>query len=254
MASEPTEIESEELELFREYKSHPSPEIEAALVKRFEKLVYSIMKTFNISPADFEDIRQVGLTGLLLAIRRYDPETGNRFSTFAFPTIRGEIQRHYRDKRWAVNVPRRLKELSHRVFTAQSLLAAKLGQEPSVKDISAATGLTDEEVIEAMELGSAYNPKSFYDNFGDEEYGQFVSSEKVPLKDTSELDRQLAWKFVLGRLTKIESEVIRLRFFDGLTQKEVADKLDTSQMCISRIQRTALAKLRTMASEEDFEF
>ena len=248
------EIRSEEeLRLFRAYRAHPDGKKEEMLLKRFEKLVFSIVKDFNVGQSDFEDVRQVGMAGLLLAIRRYDPESMNRFSTYAWPTIRGEIQRFFRDKRWTMKVPRKLKEASQKVFMAQALLAAKIGQEPTAKDIAEETGMSEEQVLEAMELGSAYSPKSFYDNPDGDEYGQYVTSSQVVDKNTDEMRQSVFWDAMFKYLNAIEADVLRLRFFDGLTQREVAEILETSQMCVSRIQRTALAKLRNMASEIDFE-
>lgn len=254
MTDELESVVDEEYRLFMEYRESRSPEIEERLLQRFKKLVYSILKDFNISPADIEDVTQVGITGLLLAIRRFDPESKNRFSTFAWPTIRGEIQRYFRDKRWAMKVPRKLKETSHKVFAAQSLLAAKIGQEPTAKEIAEETGLKEEEVLEAMELGSAYSPKSFYDNLDEDEYGHYASSSNVAGSGTGEIDeKSIVLDSLFRHLKKAEAEVLKLRFIDGLSQKEVAEILETSQMCISRIQRTALAKLRAMTSEVDFE-
>lgn len=254
MSEEQESLGAEELRLFTEYRKSRSPALEEALIARFKKLVFSIIKDFNIGPGDIEDVTQVGMTGLLLAIRRFDPESKNRFSTFAWPTIRGEIQRYFRDKRWVMKVPRKLKETSHKVFAAQSLLAAKLGQEPNAKEIAEETGLREDEVLEAMELGSAYSPKSFYDNLDEDEYGLYASSAQVADTGDKVLDEKTVFLESLFRhLKKAEAEVLRLRFIKGLSQKEVAEILETSQMCISRIQRTALAKLRAMADDSDIE-
>ncbi|MCD6119568.1 sigma-70 family RNA polymerase sigma factor [bacterium] len=253
MAEDKSSLKKEELRLFAEYKKNPSPKMEELLMKRFEKLVYSIMKDFGSSPADIEDIRQVGMTGLLLAIRRYDPASNYRFSTFAWPTIRGEIQRFFRDKRWMVKVPRRLKEISQKVFSAQALIAAKIGQEPTAKEISEETGLTEEVVLEAMELGSAYSPKAFFDNIDDDDYGHYVTSSQVVDSSADDVQQSVFWEAMFRHLKKVEAEVLRLRFFEGMTQKEVAEILETSQMCISRIQRIALAKLREMAEQGEID-
>jgi RNA polymerase sigma-B factor len=253
MVDETEQAGLEELELFRAYRANPSAHNEECLLKKFEKLVFRIIRDFNVGVTDVEDVKQVGQAGLLLAIRRYDPESKFRFSTFAWPTIRGEIQRYFRDKRWTVKVPRKLKETSQRVFSVQALLAAKLGQEPTAKDIAEETGMSEEAIIEAMELGSAYSPKSFYDNVDDDEYGQYVSSSQVVEKENEELRKNMFWDSMFSHLKPVEAEVLRMRFLDGMTQREVAEILETSQMCISRIQRIALGKLRQIASEFDLE-
>lgn len=254
MNDELESVSKEEYRLFTEYRKSRSQQLEEDLLRRFKKLVFSILKDFNIGPADIEDVTQVGMTGLLLAIRRFDPESKNRFSTFAWPTIRGEIQRYFRDKRWALKVPRKLKETSHKVFAAQSLLAAKIGQEPTAKEIAEVTGLTEDEVLESMELGSAYSPKAFFDNIDEDEYGLYASSAQVEDKSEGVLDEKtVILESLFRHLKKAEADVLRLRFIKGMSQKEVAEILETSQMCISRIQRTALAKLRAMAIEADLE-
>ncbi len=251
MVEETDQAVLDELELFRVYRATPNAQNEEILLKKFEKLVYRIIRDFNVNPLDIEDVKQVGMTGLLLAIRRYKPETSNRFSTFAWPTIRGEIQRYFRDKRWALKVPRKLKETSQRVFTVQALLAAKLGQEPTAKDIAAETGMSEEEIIEAMELGSAYSPKSFCDNADDDEYGKYVTSSQIADNDSNETKQNLFWESLFSHLNPVEAEVLRMRFLDGMTQREVAEKLESSQMYVSRIQRIALEKLRRIADEFD---
>jgi RNA polymerase sigma-B factor len=248
---------AEERALFARYKKEPTDRHEEALVEKYRPLVYRIVHSFSHGPDQFEDLVQVGTVGLVLAIRRFDLETGFRFSTYAWTTIRGEIQRYFRDKTWAVNVPRELKERSLRVFNAVNELSSELGQEPTVQELARRTGLSEESVQEAMELGSAYHPASFIDNTREADHGvaesEGGSSPGIGHVDMGSAKRDIFWSSMLAQLTRIEARVLRMYFFEQRTQKEIADELATSQMNVSRIMRLALGKLRRLATPEDFE-
>jgi RNA polymerase sigma-B factor len=248
---------AEERALFARYKKNPIDRYEEELVDKYRPLVYRIVHSFSHGPDQFEDLVQVGTVGLVLAIRRFDLETGFRFSTYAWQTIRGEIQRYFRDKTWAVNVPRELKERSLRVFNAVNELAREMGQEPTVQELARRTGMSEENVQEAMELGSAYHPASFIDNTKDTDYGTSegegggtVGSGHV---DMGNAKREMFWEGIMRQLTPVEARVLRMYFFDQRTQKEIADEMTTSQMNVSRIMRLALGKLRRLIAPEDFE-
>ncbi|MDQ3022921.1 MAG: sigma-70 family RNA polymerase sigma factor, partial [bacterium] len=195
---------AEERALFARYKADPMPRYEEALVEKYRPLVYRIVHSFSHGPDQFEDLVQVGTVGLVLAIRRFDLETGFRFSTYAWQTIRGEIQRYFRDKTWAINVPRELKERSLRVFNAVNELSSELGQEPTVQELARRTGLTDESVQEAMELGSAYHPSSFIDNTKDADYGttEGESGASVGHVDMGNAKREMFWESIMRQLTR----------------------------------------------------
>jgi len=245
---------AEERALFERYQQDPSPANEDALVKKFQPLVYRIVHRFRYSPDQFDDLVQVGTMGLVLAIRRFNPEFNFRFSTYAWTTIQGEIQRYFRDKTWAVNVPRDLKERSLKVFNTHEELLKATGQEPSVAEISTATGLDEVDVQEAMELGSAYHPQSFMDNVRDSDISYTASEEPTgSVPDMDQTKRSIFWHSLLSNLDETEAEVIRQYFFHQRTQKEIAEKLSTSQMNVSRIMRKALGKLRRLIVPEDVE-
>jgi RNA polymerase sigma-B factor len=248
---------AEERALFARYKADPIARYEEALVEKYRPLVYRIVHSFSHGPDQFEDLVQVGTVGLVLAIRRFDLETGFRFSTYAWTTIRGEIQRYFRDKTWAVNVPRELKERSLRVFNAVNELNSELGQEPTVAELAKRTGLSEEAIQEAMELGSAYHPSSFIDNTKDSDYGTDAGESggggPGHHVDMGNAKREMFWDGLLRQLTLTEARVLKLYFFEQRTQKEIADELATSQMNVSRIMRLALGKLRRITTPEDFE-
>lgn len=246
---------AEERALFARYQADPSPANEELLLNKFQSLVYKIVHKFSRSSDLFEDLVQEGTKGLLLAIRRFDIGLNYRFSTYAWQTIQGEIQRYFRDRTWAVNVPRDLKEKSLRVFKAREELLKSQSQEPSVPEVAVATGLSEEEVLEAMELGSAYHPQSFMDNVRESDLGVAISDDS-PGSETLDMritKRGVLWTHLLVHLSEVEAEVIRLYFFEDHTQKEIADLLETSQMNVSRIQRQAIGKLRRMVIPADFD-
>lgn len=233
--------EEEERALFLRYRRNPSEDNTNRILKQYGNLVYHIAHKYASGHESFDDLVQVGMIGLVLAIRRFEVEKGWRFSTYAYQTIRGEIQRHFRDRSWSLSVPRQLKERSLKVFAAESVLALKLGCSPTAVQVAAETGLTEEQVQEAMELGSAYHPMNILE--------EAVSAEgdlagQPPSVGMEGVNQDLFWEHILSFLSENEAAVIRLRFWDGLPQREVAVYLGTSQMNVSRIQRNALAKLR----------
>jgi len=258
-AAEQQEREHEraaERALFARYKEDPTPFNEEQLVEKYRPLVYKIVHKFSFSPDQFDDLVQEGTKGLLLAIRRFDLTREYRFSTYAWQTIQGEIQRYFRDRTWAVNVPRDLKEKSLRVFNAREELLSNTGQDPTVSELAAKTGMSEEDVLESMELGSAYHPQSFMDNTSDSDAGVMLGEDSggggdhLSMKTTK---RGVFWENLLGHLSDSEASVIRMYFFDQLTQKEISEKLCTSQMNVSRIMRKAQGRLRQLMVPEDVE-
>jgi len=236
----------EERLLFKRYQAEPSEENLQPILDSYTNLVYHLAHKYVSERDSFEDLVQVGMMGLLHAVRRFEPERGWRFTTFAYRYIRGEIQRHFRDKSWSLSVPRKLKERSLKVLAVEAFLAVKLGGAPTPKQIAEAAELSEEAVLEALELGTAYHPLQVME--------EIVPAEAsiAPLaveEGMTPARRDLFWEHVLSFLSEREAAVIRLRFWDGLPQREVAMKLGTSQMNVSRIQRGALAKLRKLLDE-----
>lgn len=246
---------AEERALFARYKANPIERYEEELVEKYRPLVYRIVHSFRKNADQFDDLVQVGTVGLVLAIRRFDLEQGFRFSTYAWQTIHGEIQRYFRDKTWALNVPRDLKERSLKIFNIREELAVELGHEPTVSEVAARSGLSEESVLEAMELGSAYHPQSFMDNSRDSDasYGLSDDADGSELVEMGSFKRSIFWDSLLGQLEDKEAKVLRFYFFSELTQKEIAERLGTSQMNVSRIMRLALGKLRKVMAPEDLE-
>jgi len=199
-----------------------------------------------------EDLMQVGTLGLIKAIDRFDPERGVEFTTYATPTIVGEIKRYFRDKGWAVKVPRRLQELNLSVNRMIEKLTVELGRAPTVADLATQLDATEEEILEAQELGQAYNLLSLDTELtGDAERTSQTLADQVgredPLLANLEDRTNLERAFVV--LTGRERIIIYLRFFESISQTEIAKRLNVSQMHVSRLQQKALEKLRAALHE-----
>ncbi len=234
------------LELFKEYKKTRSPELRDELVAMYINLVEYLARRFKNRGEPIEDLIQVGTIGLIKAIDRFDVERAVEFTTYATPTIVGEIKRYFRDKGWAVKVPRRLQELSLIVTQAMNTLTQNLRRSPTIAEIAEHIGVTTEQVIEAMETSEAYSFVSLDrdlssdadDSFSLLEYIGEDDKELIGIEDRTTLAESLS------KLSKQEQRILYLRFFRGLTQTEIAQQLGISQMHVSRLLRRTLEVLR----------
>ena len=234
------------LELFRRYKETGDPDAREQLVMSHMNLVRFLANKFKNRGEPLDDLLQVGYLGLLKAIDRFDPERGLEFTTFATPTILGEIKRHFRDKGWSVRVPRRLQELSAKVNQATDKLTNELQRSPKVEEIADYLGVTVDEVLEAMESSSAYTSVPI------EAPGASDSDDAPSIldryaDDDNELDftdDRLVIEEAIRDFSPREREVIELRFVKGMTQIEIAKKLGISQVQVSRLLRRTLKKIQ----------
>ena len=221
--------------------------VRTQLVERHLGLVRYLAKRFTDRGEPYDDLLQIATLGLINAIDRYQPDFGAQFATFATPTILGELKRYFRDKRWAVHVPRRLKDLALSIAGATDRLTADLGRTPTPAEIAAHLGVEVEAILEAMEAGGALSPLSLDAGFESEEGARRLApSIGVPDGDLELVPERAEIAGALERLPGRERVVLRLRFFEGQTQREVGERLGTSQMQISRIEQRALARLRTL--------
>lgn len=233
-------------ELFRLYKEEGDEEARQQLIVSHLNLVRFIAAKFKNRGEPLDDLVQVGTIGLIKAIDRFDPSRGLEFTTFATPTIMGEIKRHFRDKGWSVRVPRRLQELSAKVNAATDELTRELQRAPSVAEVAAKLDATVDEVLEAMESSSAYSSVSL------EGTGQGAEDDTPSILDhyiseDDELaasDDRMLLDQLIAEFTPREQEIIRMRYDQGLTQVEIADKLDISQVQVSRMLRRALRQMQ----------
>jgi len=199
-----------------------------------------------------EDLEQVAYLGLLKAIDRYDPALGP-FVRYAVPNILGELKRHFRDKGWGLHVPRSLQERVLKVGEATEQLYARLGRSPAPADIAAHTGYTLEEVLEAMDAGSAYTPAALDAPYAGEDEGARTLGDTLGSEDSRYELVELSHAVVpaLRALPEREREILRLRFMEDLTQAEVAQRLGISQMHVSRLLRRSLDRLGEAAQAGD---
>jgi RNA polymerase sigma-B factor len=242
--------------LLEEYRRTRDPKIREQLVLMHENLVRFLAGKFVNRGEPLEDLVQVGLIGLINAIDRYDAERGTKLSTYATPTIVGEIKRHFRDKSWDLKVPRRLQELNLQVLKANEALSQAYGRAPSVREIAEHVGASEDETLEAMELGHAYDTVSLDTHLSFEgETAPLTLNDTVGHTDgrLEELQLYDDLKGAVESLDNREKMVIYLRFFQDLSQSEVAQRLHISQMHVSRLQAKALGQLRRMMLEADSE-
>ncbi len=233
-------------ELFRRYREDDDEAARDELITMYLNLVKYLASRFRNRGEPIDDLIQVGTIGLIKAIDRFDTDRQVEFTTYATPTIVGELKRYFRDKGWAIKVPRRLQELSFRVNQAIDALTQKLQRSPSILEIAQYLEVTPEEVLEAMETSEAYNFVSLESDRGGDGSDSFSILEYIGQDDElmAVIDDRTTLSVALKDLTPQEQRVLYLRFFQGLTQTEIARRLDISQMQVSRLLRRTLRILR----------
>lgn len=215
------------------------------LVALHQPLVEHCARRFRNRGEPLEDLQQVGAIGLLKAIDRFDDERGVEFSTYATPTIIGEIKRHFRDKGWAIRVPRRLQELRMQIATASAELTQSLGRSPTAPELAERMGCSVEEILEGLESGNAYATLSL-DAGDDAEDGAATILDAIGVDDANlaHIDLRESIKPLLEKLDHREKRILLLRFFRNLTQAQIAEEIGVSQMHVSRLLTRTLAQLR----------
>jgi RNA polymerase sigma-B factor len=243
----PNLTEAEVLEKIRQYQEQGDGTVQEELVTHYTELVETLASKFARGSEPYEDLVQVGMIGLLAALKRYDPAYGRSFEGFAVPTIVGEIKRYIRDKTWSVHVPRRIKELGPRIRKAVEELTSYLQRSPQIEEIAQYLGVTPEDVLETMEMGRSYNAVSVDSPIEASNDGSQVTLLDI-VGDEDEgyehVDQRMVLEKALQVLTDREREIIRMTFFENMSQKQAGEQLGISQMHVSRLQRRALRKLR----------
>ncbi|CAN5740901.1 MAG: SigB/SigF/SigG family RNA polymerase sigma factor [Iamia sp.] len=246
------EAEREHLrERFRDLKETGDQAIRDELIEAHLRLAEHLARRFNNRGVPLEDLIQVASLGLVKAVERFEPERGLEFSTFATPTIVGELKRHFRDKGWAVRVPRRIQELHVEINGLVGTLTQRLGRSPTIEELARAASTSEEEVLEAMEAAQAYRSASIDAPSGGEESGLGLAGQLGD--DDSNLfaaENKMLVTTLIDTLPKREQLLMRLRFYDGMTQTEIADRLGISQMHVSRLLARSLGQLRERLEHE----
>ena len=234
-------------ELFAAYAQSHDVDIRDQLVTAHLGLASYLARRFANRGQPLDDLVQVASLGLLKAVERFDVSRGLAFSTYATPTIVGELKRHLRDRGWAVKAPRRMQELYANLGSSVDRLSQSLGRSPTVGELAREVGASEEEVLEALEAGQAYRFASF-DTRPD---GEESSDANSPLGSDEEgferaEDRILINRF-LAQLPSVSREVVVKRFFGGMTQSEIARELGISQMQVSRLLARSVHQMRAFA-------
>ncbi|MEY8436783.1 SigB/SigF/SigG family RNA polymerase sigma factor [Atopobiaceae bacterium 24-176] len=238
-------------ELFALYKDEGDEDAREQLIVSHLNLVRFLASKFKNRGESLDDLIQVGTIGLIKAIDRFEPERGLEFTTYATPTIMGEIKRHFRDKGWSVRVPRRLQELSAKVNQATDELTKDLQRSPSVDEIAAHLGVTVDEVLEAMESSSAYSSVPLEGGgSGDQDAPSVIDHYATEDKDLLASDDRMVIEDTISTFSPREQEVLQMRFQDGLTQVEIAKRLGVSQVQVSRFLRRTLKKVQDRIDPE----
>ena len=231
--------------LFEQLKTSTDPRVRDELVEMHLPLVEYLARRFRNRGEPLDDLIQVATIGLIKSVDRFDTERGVEFSTYATPTIVGEIKRHFRDKGWAIRVPRRLQELKLALTKATSELSQKQGRAPTVAELAAFLKLSEEEILEGLESANAYSAISLDSPDGADDDSPAVADTLGQVDDALEgVEYRESLKPLLERLPPREKKILLLRFFGNMTQSQIATDLGISQMHVSRLLARTLAQLR----------
>ena len=238
---------------FARYAETGDQRIRDELIEAHLRLAEHLARRFANRGVPLDDLVQVASLGLVKAVERFDPGRGLEFSTFATPTIVGELKRHFRDKGWSVRVPRRVQELHVEINALVGDLTQKLGRSPTIPEIAERAGTSEEEILEAMEAGQAYRSASIdAPGGGDSDDGGPGLSDQLGEVDSSLLDAEnrMLLAELIKTLPKREQLMLHLRFFQGMTQSQIAARLGISQMHVSRLLAKSLNLLREAAEAQ----
>jgi RNA polymerase sigma-B factor len=246
--------ESDKL-LLRKYHEEGNLAAREQLIEQYMSLVRSLARRYSYRGEQLDDLVQIGSIGLIKAIDRFDLTRGVELTTYATPNIIGEIKRHFRDRGWAVRVPRGLQELNVQLSKLVEGLTVQYGRSPTIPELAKAAGVEEEEVLEALESGRAYSSLSLSQGSSSED-----GEDLDPLESLGEIEHQYEVsedRAVLAPGFKVlderERRILHLRFFEGLTQSQIAQQVGISQMHVSRLIRRALEKIRDEIAADELD-
>jgi RNA polymerase sigma-B factor len=245
MASDPAVLDA-----FDRYRATGDRDVRNQLIQQHHWIAVHCARRFANRGEPLDDLIQVGQLGVLKAVDRFDPEIGLSFTAFAMPTVLGELRRYFRDSTWAVRVPRRIKELHVELGATVEFLTNKLGRAPRVGELASHMGVDEETVLDAIEAGNAYRSAPLVP-VGDENHVT-SDAEAVGIDDEelSGMDLRVDVRRLLRRLQSRERRIVYLRFFEGLSQSEIAEQVGVSQVHVSRLLRASIESLRCGADDE----
>jgi RNA polymerase sigma-B factor len=234
---------------FSTYRRTGDRRLRDELVEDHAALAHFLAGRFANRGESRDDLEQVALVGLLKAVERFDPGRGLQFSTFATPTILGELKRHFRDRGWAVRVPRRVQELHLQLGRIISALGQEEGRSPTPAEVAERAGVSEEDVLEAMEAGSLYRLVSLDGSVtSDDEGGELSSCLGDDDPEFERIEHRAEIAELLNVLPERERRIVELRFFENMTQSEIAERVGVSQMHVSRLLARSLERLRAEAT------
>jgi RNA polymerase sigma-B factor len=245
----PTRDRRRETLLFRRYGATHDPSLREELVRTYLPLARTIARRYESRRVPIEDLVQVAAIGLMKAIDRYDPERGIAFSSYAVPTMVGEVQRHFRDYTWGVRPPRELQERAQRVINANRDLSAALGRPPTAGELATRLQLSLEDVVDALQACEARDSTSLDRPRAAGDEGEGTLGDTIGTEDPGfeRAEQSATAERLMDVLDEREREIVRLRFHEDLTQAEIGARVGCSQMHVSRLARGALAKLSAAA-------
>ncbi|HEY2258457.1 MAG TPA: SigB/SigF/SigG family RNA polymerase sigma factor [Solirubrobacteraceae bacterium] len=240
-------------ELFRLHRERQDPAVVEELVRRFEPLARSVARRYHSRGEPLEDLTQVATVGLLKAIAKFDPDRGFAFTSYATPTMLGELKRYFRDSGWAVHVPRGVKERAVELARITEELSSRLGRSPSLTELAEALNATEEQTLEAIEAYHARHAAPLDQSPDDEESAPLAPAQMLGAED--ERLEQAEYLSVIAKgvesLSESDRMMLYLRFGRDLTQSEIARRMGTSQMQVSRLLRASIEKIRQASGEEE---
>jgi RNA polymerase sigma-B factor len=235
----------------RRYREAEDPVLLEEIVRRFEPLARSVARRYHARGEPLEDLTQVAMVGLLKAIARFEPERGFAFTSYATPTMLGELKRYFRDSGWALHVPRGVKERALELASVSDQLSSKLGRSPSLTELGDALHATEEQTLEAIEAYHARHAAPLEAGSDDEETGVPSLAAVLGAEDVRLEQAEYLTMIAKGVETLSDSDrlILFLRFGRDMTQSEIAARVGTSQMQVSRLLRSAIEKIRRVSGE-----
>jgi RNA polymerase sigma-B factor len=237
--------------MFIEFRASGDRRLRNSLVEAHRDLADYFVKRYSRRGVPADDLRQLALMAIIHAVERFDPEVGVAFSTFASRTIEGELKRYFRDRTWSVRPPRRAQELHLELRRADEELTQKLGRSPTIAELATTLGVSEDHVLEAVEAGVAHQAASLDSAPSNDDDGTTRADRVLGQSETGygQVDHELIVRELLEELPDRERAIVYMRFFENMTQPEIAERVGVSQSYLSRILRKTLLDLRARIAE-----
>ncbi|HEX4819891.1 MAG TPA: SigB/SigF/SigG family RNA polymerase sigma factor [Acidimicrobiales bacterium] len=236
---------------FRRHRETGDRQLRNELIEEHRWVAVHCARRFDHRGEPLDDLIQVGQLGLLKAVTRFDPEVGVSFASYAIPTVMGELRRHFRDATWAIKVPRRVKDLHVDLGNAVDFLSGENNRPPTPNEIAEHLGVSVDDVLEAMEAGGAYRTSPLVSANDDDDGRREAIALKTDDAQLAGADDRLLVRQLLETLPERERTIVELRFYAGLSQSEIAERVGVSQVHVSRLLRSSLSALQRAAGDRN---